>query len=364
MKIPIAKPDTKPGKTKADKTIFIKKTGTNDPKTNTIAKPAVKPSPTVSPGKAQSNTTKRDKVIKTVGQVLLNHEGRRHKEQAKNDKTSIIKLDFDKQSQTDLTDKSKKNNLKDEPVYPNANQRSGKKVNGTSKVSEKVFKGTKESSNSTVSKTNVTFRTVGDQAKESKTINVTSTGKDKKLWHGNVTTTLQNEKSNKHVNGTSFESKTHTKHFNKTISRLSVIGSVEIHNITSTGFIMLWEAPRDMFKNFTISRREIRGRNEDSEKIKDGAAAVNVTDVQRRSLNRTSSKVQSSKPEGKTVKKFSQVLAGTARLYFFKGLQPQTRYSVSLFGSGIGIRSKIHRLALSTGRFPIFPALVHCNKHQ
>ncbi|XP_016411794.1 tenascin-like [Sinocyclocheilus rhinocerous] len=350
MKIPTAKTDTKHVKTKPDKTIFVKKTDTNDPKTNTTAKPTVKPSPTVSPGKAQSNTTKRDKVIKTIGQVLLNHEGRRRQEQVKKGKTTIIKLDLDKQSQTELT---KKNNLKDEPVYQNATQRSGKKVNGTSNVLENVFKGTKDSSNSTVSKTKVTIRTVGDQAKESKTINITSTGKEKKLLHSNVTTTLQAEKkSDKHVNGTRFESKTRTKHFNKTISRLSVIGSVEVHNITSTGFIMSWEAHRDMFKNFTISRREIRGGNEDSEKIQDGAAAVNITDVQRPSLNITSTKVQSSKPEGNTVKKFSQVLAGTARLYHFKGLQPQTRYSVSLFGSGLGIRSKIHRLTLSTGPEP------------
>ncbi|XP_042596658.1 mucin-3A-like isoform X2 [Cyprinus carpio] len=353
LKIPTAKPDTKHVKTKPDKTIFVKKTDTNDTKTNTTAKPTVKPSPTVSPGKAQSNTTKRDKFIKTIVQVLLNHEGRRRQEQAKKGKTTIINLELDKQSQTDLTDMSKKNNLKDKPVYQNVTRKPGKKVNGTSKVSENVFKGTKESSNSTVSKTKVTIRTVGDQAKESKTINVTSTGKEKKLTHSNVTTTLQAEKSSdKHINGTGFASKTHTRHFNKTISRLSVIGSVEVHNITSTGFIMSWEAHRDIFKNFTISRREIRGGNEDSEKIQDGAAAVNVTDVQRPSLNRTSTKVQSSKPEGKTVKNFYQVLAGTARSYHFKGLQPQTRYSVSLFGSGLGIRSKIHRLTLSTGPEP------------
>ncbi|XP_059423508.1 mucin-3A isoform X1 [Carassius carassius] len=344
MKIPTAKPNTKHVKTKPDKTIFVKKT-------DTTAKPTVKPSPTVSPGKAPSNTTKRDKVIKTIGQVLLNHEGRRRQEPAKKGKTTTIKLELDKQSQTDLTDTSKKNNLKDEPVYQNY-QRSGKKVNGTSKVSENVFKGIKELSNSAVPKTNVTIRTVGDQAKESKTINVTSIGKEKKLLHSNVTILQAEKSSDKHVNGTSFESKIYTKHFNKTISRLSVIGSVEVHNITSTGFIMSWEAHQDMFKNFTISRRQIRGGNEDSEKIQDGAEAVNVTDVQRPSLNRTSTKVQSSKPEDKTVKKFSQVLAGTARSYHFKGLQPQTRYSVSLFGSGLGVRSKIHRLTLSTGPEP------------
>ncbi|XP_043117471.1 tenascin [Puntigrus tetrazona] len=348
MKISTTKPDTKHEKIKPDKTIFVKKTDANDPKTNTTTKPTVKPSPTVSPGKAQSNTTKRNKVIKTIGQVLLNHEGRRRQEQAKKGKTTTKKIDVNKQSQTDVSDKFKKNNLKDEPVYQNATLLSGKKVNGTSKVSEGVFKDTKDSANSTLFKTKVTITTVGDQAKESKTNNVTSTGKDK---HSNGTKTFQAEKkSDKHVNGTSV-SKTHTKHLNKTVSR-SVIGSVEVHNITSTGFIMSWKAPRDMFKNYTISRREIKGQNEDFEKILDATAAVNATDIQRPSLNRTSTKVQSSKPEGKTVKRFYQVLPGTARSYHFKGLQPQTQYSVSLIGSGLGVRSKIHRLTLSTGPEP------------
>ncbi|XP_016308223.1 uncharacterized protein LOC107662658 [Sinocyclocheilus anshuiensis] len=352
MKMPTANPDTKPVKAKPDKTIFVKKIDTKDPKKNITAEPTVKPSPTVYPGKVQSNNTKRDKIIKTIGQVLLNREGRRRQEQAKEGKTAIIKLDFDKQSQTHLIDKSKKNNLKDEPVYQNQTQRYVK-VNGTNKILENGFKDTKESSNATMSMTKVTVRTAGDQAKESRTINVPSTEKDKQLLHINVTTTLQAEKSSdKHVNGTNFESKTHTKHFNKTISRLSVIGSVEVHNITSTGFIMSWEAPRDMYKNFTITRREIRGGNEVSEKIQDGAITENVTDVQRPGLNRTSTKVQSSKLEGRTVKKVSQVLAGTARSYHFKGLQPQTQYSVSLFSSGLGVRSKIHRLTLSTGPEP------------
>ncbi|XP_073703646.1 uncharacterized protein tnxba [Garra rufa] len=349
MKMPTAKPDTKPVKSKPDKTIFVKRLDTTDPKKNTTAKPTVKPSPTVSPDKVQSNTTKRDKIIKTTGQVLLRHEGRRRQEQAKKGKTTTIKLDFE-QTQTDLTDKSKKSNLKDEPVYQNVTQRPVKKVNGTSKVLVNVSKGTKESSNA--SKTKVTIRNTGEQLKESKTVNVTSTSeKDKKLLHSNVTTTLQAEKSDKHANGTSFESKTHSKHFNKTINRLSVLGSVEVHNITSTGFIMSWEAPQGMFKNFTITRKEIRG-NEDSEKIQDTTAAENVTDVQRPGLNRTSTKVQSSKPDGRTVKKFSQVLVGTARSYHFKGLQPQTRYSVSLFGSGLEVRSKIHHLTLFTGPEP------------
>ncbi|XP_067305966.1 tenascin-R [Pseudorasbora parva] len=335
MKMPTAKPDGTSVKTKPDKTIFVK-----NPKKDTPA------NPTVSPDKVQSNTTKIDKhIIKTVGQVLLKHKGKKLHEQTKG-KTPVIHLDSVKQSQMD-----KKNNPKDEPVYQNVTQTSVKKGNETSKYLENLIKGTKGSSNVTTPRTKVTTRTAGDQP-ESKA-NVTLTEKDKKLFHGNVTTMLQAERnSNKHVNGLSIDSKIHIKHFNKTSSRLSVIGSVEVHNITSTGFILSWETPRDMFKNFTVTRREIRAENEDSAKIQDGAAAENVTDVQRASSNRTSAKDHSNKLEGRTVKKFSQVLAGTARSYLFKGLQPQTRYSVSLFGSGPGVRSKIHRLTLSTGPEP------------
>lgn len=329
VKISTVKPDAKSVKTKPDKTIFVKKTDTKDPKKDTTAKP------TLSTGKVQSDTTKSDKIIKTIGQVLLKHEGRRRHEQAKKGKTKVIKLDLDKKSQTD-----KKNNLKDEPVYQNMTQRSVKKVDETSKVLENLVKGTKESSNVTTSRTKVSTRTAGDQGLESKT-NVTFTKKDKKLFHGNVTTILQAERNpGKHING------------------------MEVHNITSTGFILSWETPKDTFKNFTVTRREIKAGNEDSEKIQDGAAAENVTDVQTPGSNRTSTKVHGNKLEGRTVKKFSQVIAGTARSYHFKGLQPQMRYSVSLFGSGLGLRSKIHRLTLSTGRFPIFPVMVHCNKHQ
>lgn len=353
MKISTVKPDTKSVKTKPDKTIFVKKTDTKDPEKDTTAKP------TLSTGKVQSNTTKSDKIIKTIGQVLMKHEGRRRHEQAKKGKTKVIKLDLDKKSQTD-----KKKNVKDEPVYQNMTQRFVKKFDETSKVLENLVKGTKESSNVTTFRTKVSMRTAGDQGLESKT-NVTFTKKDKKLFHGNVTTILKAERNpGKHINGTSIESKTHMKHFNRTSSRLSVIGSVEVHNITSTGFILSWETSKDTFKNFTVTRREIKAGNEDSEKIQDGAAAENVTDVQKPGSNRTSTKVHGNKLEGRTVKKFSQVIPGTTRSYHFKGLQPQMRYSVSLFGSGLGLRSKIHRLTLSTGRFPIFPALVNCNKHQ
>ncbi|XP_056331708.1 mucin-2 [Danio aesculapii] len=340
MKMSSAMPDTKIVKTRPDKAILVKETVTKVTKKHTTAKPTGKPSPTVSTDKVLSHPTEKDKIIKTIVQQS---EGMKLQEQTKG-KTKVIKLGSDKQAQTDLSNKN--HNAKDEPTYQNVTQRSVKKSNGTSKILDNLFKG---SMNVTQSKTKITTRTAGDQGGESKT-NVVSTEKDKKLFYGNVTKVQAEKKSDKHEIDASVESKTHMKHFNKTSSRLSVIGSVEVHNITSTGFIMSWEAPRDKFKNFTVTRREIKAGNEDSEKIHE--AVENVTDAERPGSNRTLTKIHSSKSEGNTVKKFSQILAGTARSYHFKGLQPQTQYSISLFGSGPGMRSKIHRITLSTGPEP------------
>ncbi|XP_073728068.1 uncharacterized protein tnxba [Misgurnus anguillicaudatus] len=368
MKMPTMNNTVRPNVTsvmaKPDKTLFVKRTDTKDIK--------AKPSPTASTiktnvVKVQSNTTRSEKVILTVGKALLKHKEGSRQQQATKGKTTVIKMNLDKQPQTDLklkteenkesTDRStsKKNkDLKDQPVSQNVTQSTGKKINGTSKVLVNLVKDTKRASNGT---TKATTKTV-DEGKVNKP-NGTSTEKDKKPSKGNITTVLKVEKtSDKHANWTSIESKPHVKQFNRTSSRSSVIGSVEVHNITSTGFIMSWEAPLDIFKNFTVTRREIRPGNdvEDLEKIQDGAMKVtnsgataeDIAGVQ--SLSAT--KIHGSKLDGRSVKKFSHFLPGTARSYHFKGLQPQTQYSVSLFGSGPGVRSKIHRLTLYTGPEP------------
>lgn len=317
-------------KVKPDRTIFVKKVDAKDTKP--------KPSPTMSTIKAsvskvKSNTTTRsDKIIMTVGQVLLK-QGNRQPQMTKG-KTTIKKVSLDKRPQTESIDRStvKKYNLKDEPVY--------QKNNGTSKVLVNPVKDTKGSSNGTTS-----MKTVVDQEKVSMP-NGTSTYKDKKPTHDNVTVFKVENKSEKHVNWTSIETKPRTKHFNRTSNRSSVFGFVKVHNITSTGFIVSWEAPLDTFKNFTVTRREIRLGID----VEENEGAEDMIDVQRPGSNRTSDKVHGSKLDGKTGKKSSQVLAGTARSYNFKGLQPQTHYSVSLFGSGPGVRSKIHRLTLYTGK--------------
>ncbi|XP_030639128.1 tenascin [Chanos chanos] len=150
-------------------------------------------------------------------------------------------------------------------------------------------------------------------------------------------------------------------------------------NGTTTGKVVktvgqvLWEAPQGMFKNFTVMRRELHigGKEKDEQDVEatekshdtveklgsKGTLTMNVTESQKQSSNKTVSSAKAQSASGvntdvKSMKKFSQVLSGTARSFHFRNLRPQTRYSISLFGSSPGSRSKIYRLTVSTGPEP------------
>lgn len=183
---------------------------------------------------------------------------------------------------------------------------------------------------------------------EEKDVNATTTSeKDKNLPRIVKEDTSRKNKENSALKNITI-SKTHAERTTKLID----IGPVEVHNITSTGFVITWEAPQGLFRNFTVTRREVwSGRSdeheaEEDEKSQDGDKKADEL----YSTNRTSSKVYSGKADRKSAEKFSQVLAGSARSYHFKNLRPQRKYSVSLFSSGPRVRSKVHRLLVSTGK--------------
>ncbi|MCJ8728760.1 hypothetical protein PDJAM_G00008090 [Pangasius djambal] len=185
---------------------------------------------------------------------------------------------------------------------------------------------------------------------EEKDVNVTSTsGKDKSLHHSVKEDASRKSNLNRDLKNITM-SKTHVERTTKLID----IGPVEVHNITATGFVITWEAPQGLFRNFTVTRREVwSGRSseddaEEAEKNQEG----DIKADELYSLNRTASKVYSGKVDRKSAEKFSQILAGSARSYHFKNLRPQRKYSVSLFSSGPHVRSKVHRLFVSTGPEP------------
>ncbi|XP_041963772.1 tenascin [Alosa sapidissima] len=407
-------------KTKADKTLFMKKTeadkeqkkvlvvkkeeqGKGSDASQTKAKTIVKTSilktdivtKVTAKTPAPSNGTKTGKtVVKTVGQVFLKQSGRRP-EQATKGKTEVRKIDTKVKvttKQESTADKSslKKVQLKDQPIL-NVTQTSVKKTNGLTELvkgSKASVNGT--SSEKTVLKTTKVVKTTGTQATNStvkvtvKTglvklkptlTNATATEKDKKLFQANATIVLKEgpvvkKKVESQLNVT-IEAKLYTKQTNKTSSKsASSVVTVVVQNITSTSFILTWEASQGLFRNFTVSRRELPAGVEDKEEEVVGEEAEkgkfekqdvtvtgNLTELIKQSTNKTASSTKlhvssTTKAEGKNVRKFTQVLSGTARSFQFRNLRPQTHYALSLFGTAPGFRSKIYRVIVTTGPEP------------
>lgn len=411
-------------KTKAEKTIFVKKTDDKEQKKvfvgkkegqgkesdagQTKAKTAGKTSilktdilAKVNPkSPAPSNGTKTGKVVKTVGQLFLKATGRRP-EQATKGKTEVKKLDTKvkvttKQETTAEKSSLKKVQLKDQPLL-NVTQTSVKKQNGTSKVLTQLVKGSKPSVNVTTSeKTAIkkVVKTTGTQATDG-TVKVTvktgsakvkttvtkatSAEKDKEILQANATIVLKEgpvvkKKVEHQLNVTTVETKLHTKQTNKTSSKsASSVMTVVVQNITSTSFILTWDASQGLFRNFTVTRRELTAGADDKEEEvvveeeekekgklgekQDVTVTGNITEVIKQITNKTSSATKlhvssTTKPEGKSVRRFSQVLSGTARSFQFRSLRPQTRFAISLYGTAPGLRSKMYRLTVTTGMSP------------
>ncbi|KAF4088335.1 hypothetical protein AMELA_G00081180 [Ameiurus melas] len=185
---------------------------------------------------------------------------------------------------------------------------------------------------------------------EEKGVNATTTSaKGKSLHHSHKAGASRLNKVNSDLKNSTIP-KTHVDRTTKLID----IVPVEVHNITATGFVITWKAPRGLFRNFTVTRKEVwseRSSEDDAEEAeKSKGGDIKVDELYR--SNRTSSKVYTGKADKMIAETFSQVLAGSARSYHFKNLQPQRKYSVSLISSGPRVQSKVHHLFVSTGLEP------------
>nr|XP_055076111.1 tenascin isoform X1 [Misgurnus anguillicaudatus] len=163
----------------------------------------------------------------------------------------------------------------------------------------------------------------------------------------------------------------------------SSIEKVRVNNVTSTGFVVLWEAPKGKFRHFVITHTELGEQNkaENVGMTKDQESKeINEDDQDNRnnedesqkevleakaakkgSLNKEKSadhkfmpNVQSinTNKSGESTKKFTTVLPGSARSHRMINLSPQTRYSVSIIGKGPAFRSRTHNLIVHTGPEP------------
>ncbi|KAJ8367034.1 hypothetical protein AAFF_G00333710 [Aldrovandia affinis] len=103
--------------------------------------------------------------------------------------------------------------------------------------------------------------------------------------------------------------------------------SVGVRNVTSGGFTLIWVAPHRIYRNFTVTHREHGGTEETDREEEDDDDDEDSRDE-------------------------AGVLPGSARSLPFQNLAPQTRYSLTLSGSGPRLRSKTHLLTVTTGPEP------------
>lgn len=126
------------------------------------------------------------------------------------------------------------------------------------------------------------------------------------------------------------------------------INHVKIQNVTSKGFIIIWVAPEGRFKNFVIRIIE-----EIDEEVNEGVGSKQEERKDRTEGNEISANfievVRRNSSIDEVRKKFIKLLPGSARLYPVTDLTSQTNYSVTLYGTGPGLRSNIHTFIITTG---------------
>ncbi|XP_042174731.1 tenascin [Oncorhynchus tshawytscha] len=403
-----------PTAAKEDGDIKSKTKGTTSVKAG-LTKTQAKQGVTVTKTKTtHSNATKTGLGRPTVGQLLLKHHGGR-KQESKG-KTTVIKKQSKPDLKLKGTVKEESGgkanaeagNLQDQP-QANVTQstvktfvnktRSGKETLEQSTLAEKNV--TLTSGKKTVKKVKLVQGTM-NVTKVSLAFDITKAGtgkitltKDIKteadISSGTSKTTVKTgsgkgkpvpRKSQYVVNMTTVETTSEVKVFsNKTTTIQSSknttrkagtgvgrgLGSVKVQNITTYGFTLTWSAPTAMFKNFTVSRREHRaeGEEEEEEEAEEGAAlreedrVAGVVDstieIRKQSPNGAvafPTKAPSSSRGKAHTKRVSVVLPDSVRSVEFSNLRPQTRYSLHIWGTTPGSRSKIHRVTTMTGPEP------------
>ncbi|XP_047214687.1 tenascin-like [Girardinichthys multiradiatus] len=231
--------------------------------------------------------------------------------------------------------------LKDDP-QANVTQSVVQKTNGTSKSGDGGVKQSNPKSN--IPKQEKTDKTENEKKKdlsnENKTTQTTPSTKD-------ITNVLMN-KTGVYFCGTS--------------NKFGGLGSVKTVNISSSSFTITWLAPQNMFKNFTVIKRQFQtdcdkdeneGLGEETIERQSMSGTRGSTEVQRKSTNTAVSSGKSVESRCKTeTKRISRVVPGSARSVEFSHLKPNTRYVVHVFGTKADRRSKIHRVTATTGPEP------------
>ncbi|KAM6909752.1 uncharacterized protein tnxba [Xenentodon cancila] len=331
-------------------------------------------------GKVSSGPTKTSPP--TVGQVLLKHD-KRKEEEARKGKTTVLQKTDPKlvKDGTAIKTYPKSDHLKDEP-QSNVTQ-SMKKINNTTKSMTILSKATGANKTkigkeildqSTITEKNITQSSrhkqtkiikkdnTNQQSSDTKKMNAGKTGKGKtvqKIEHVTNATILVTSDKTK-----IFPNKTSTHGSETSTRRMGGLGLVKVVNVSSYTFTVTWSAPKGMFKNFTVIRREPRTDGDQDEHEHEGfeeetferyktSSGRNATEVYSESTNATASSGAAAGSRGKAeAKRISVVVPSSVRSVEFSNLRANTRYVLYVYGTAVDRRSKIHRTTAITGPEP------------
>ncbi|KAL6109081.1 uncharacterized protein ACO6RY_12291 [Pungitius sinensis] len=353
------------------------------PKVSTNAKVGIVKTQAKQEDSVKKITTKDTSSATKSSRVILKHEGRKPEEAKQSiGKTTVLtskKVIHKTASKTH----PRSDNLKDEP-QTNVNQSNVKNSNGTAKtetiltrveVTNKTRAGKETLEQSTLAEKNATQSSANKRNKKVKdeTTNVQSVD-NRNTETGKVGNEKLTQKSlyliNASIASTSVESRVLQ---NKTTIHGSVsvrgmggsgLGSVKVVNISSYSFTVTWAAPKGMFKNFTVIRREplTGGDEDDLEEFEDEAlegnkpsTLKNATEVKvpSGSTNTTAASGKTVVSKGKVeTKRISMVVPGSVRSVEFSNLRANTGYTLHVYGTAADRRSKIHKATAITGPEP------------
>uniref|UniRef100_A0A8B9H4G2 Fibronectin type-III domain-containing protein n=1 Tax=Astyanax mexicanus TaxID=7994 RepID=A0A8B9H4G2_ASTMX len=301
-----------------------------------------------------------NKKINTITVSEEKNKKQKNKQQLRSDATAGLQEKATGKEKLESQRNTTTSNKKDKVLQQDRKTSALKEGGGTKKKDlscTKKYKNIHVSRTTSLNKATFVKKRVAEKDKKITQANVTLLKQDVVIQKKVDVVTVSEEKSKKHLAG----SRLNTLNIDAKTTKLKDISSVEVHNVTATGFMISWEALQGDFKNFTVTRREVfTGNNEevaqeagksldskdkeDTENITKNEAGINTS-------NKTS-KVHSGQADRNILNKFSQVLSGTARSFHFTNLQPQTRYLVSLYSSRPGGPHKLYRLFVSTGPEP------------
>ncbi|XP_024865787.1 tenascin isoform X1 [Kryptolebias marmoratus] len=143
---------------------------------------------------------------------------------------------------------------------------------------------------------------------------------------------------------------------------------VGVTNRTSSGYTLVWDSPEGKYKNFLVSRTEVKQdeglqqkestqKEDKDQNIKDSVSENGGHKDDNRVPESFGPQVPNTQ-DGTVAKStgsnkvFKKVLPGSARSLQFEHLPPQTEYTLTLLGGGPGLLSRLHKLVISTGPEP------------